>query len=83
MVARRPYQDGAGPWVAYMDHTRYSAKTDTRVPCRSYVYNTTTAWGSWTGTKADAMRFDTKAEALAFVRRGPRRRGIRTGAERA
>lgn len=53
------------------------------VTMRSYVYDPDSPWHSWTTKKADAARFDTKAEAERFVRNwSPRSRGVRTGAER-
>lgn len=80
MAAREPWDAAAGRWVAYVEGP------NPRPPhSRRRVYLRSIApWHSQTTTAADALRFDTKREAVAAIRglRSRRRRGVVTGAER-
>lgn len=80
MTWKRPYEKDAGQWVAYREYQREGRLV------RSYIWNVpsdgTAVW-SWTSSAADSVRFDSKAEALATVRRGRAKvRGVVTGAHR-
>jgi len=70
MAARRPWQEGAGPWVSWVDrpHQVHGAPAI----MRSFRWS---GWGTWTTILDDAMRYDTKAEALADIA-GPRSPGV-------
>ena len=89
MTARRPWEDGAGPWVAYRDEPRRVRNPETKrydVPGetrRCYLYDHERGTGML-GDPAKCVRFDTKAEALEAAReRWPMRvKGCRIGAER-
>lgn len=81
MTARNPWQPGAGPWVACIERPHLTRPGEV---LRSYPWSAEPArWGgwSWTSNPEDAIRYDTKAEALAAVA-GPRRVGWRRIAHR-
>ncbi len=81
MTARLHYEPDAGPWVAYRENDEG----------RDYIWRLDARYGIprvWqyqrkdTPPPHDALRFDTKAEALTAIRTLGRVRGIRTGAVR-
>jgi hypothetical protein len=82
VTARRPYEAGAGPWVARREgpHPRRAGEQQT-----TYLHRAAEATG-WTSDAAAALRFDTRREAEDALRvarrgRGPVR-GIRDTAVR-
>ena len=90
MVAHlRPWQPGAGPWVAYRDEPARRYNPDLRAyetlpgqKRRVYLYDTSSGTGTTSVIGAD--RFATKADALTAARKRwpPHVRGCRIGAER-
>lgn len=80
MTARQAYEDGAGDWVAY----REELSRDGTRQVRHFLKREPSMWVSTTVTAGDAVRFDTKAEALAAagVAWPVRGLGVRKGAER-
>lgn len=87
MTARSPWDPEAGPWVGFIDEPHPRRVAQARIKLRSYVHRDDPAdrriWG-WTTNVADAIRYDSKREALAAVRRGRSVvAGVVTGAERA
>lgn len=86
MSARREYEEGAGPWVAYRDEKRRRWNNVTRdydgeiYTMRTYIHSELAGSTSTRG----GMRYDTRAEALKAARkRWPGRvKGCRIGAER-
>lgn len=80
MAVRRHFDPKAGPWVAF----KHSPKSDRPHEQRkAYPWSDDAPWQAYTSDPKDALRFDTKAEALAFIRNwNPRRAGVVTGAER-
>lgn len=78
MTARYSWEPGAGPWVAYRDEPGRR-----RPVIRHYALSLSSSQAE--PVTAQALRFDTRAEALAFARaKWPRRAvGCRIGAERA
>lgn len=79
MTAKHSWEPDAGPWVAYRDEPNRDG-TSTR---RWYLANDSAVHSSLTYKQQDAVRFDSKAEALAAGRRAwPNRvTGCTKGAE--
>lgn len=84
MTARAYYDPEAGPWVAYREVPRTNRKTGEVERRKDYPWSARSVWPSYIGTPEEALRFDTKKEALEFIKgwHPVRRRGIRLGAER-
>lgn len=84
MTGRRAWDPKAGPWVAYVERPHPNSHNGVRT-MRSYPFphGDPDMWAgmSWTTTATDAIRYDTRAEALAVIA-GPRRRGWRRVAHR-
>jgi hypothetical protein len=92
VLHRKPWEPGAGEWVAYRDEParRYNPVTRKFEPApgtqRSYLYDldrrVTATAGTATATSAD--RFSTKADAMEAARQhwGTYVKGCRLGAER-
>lgn len=80
MTAKSPWESGAGPWVAYRDEPNRQGTANRRV----YLNTVSAVYVGSTLTRADAIRFDTKAEALAAASQAwPMRvAGVVKGAER-
>jgi hypothetical protein len=71
-MRRNWYADDAGPWTAYQAEPEH-AEHLRRLPAFPWG----TRDGVWTSNAAEADRFDTKAEAEAWIRsHAPRRRGV-------
>lgn len=90
MVALKPWETGAGPWVAYRDEPwrQFNSETKRYEPTpdriqRIYLWQATGLMAGST-SKDDCVRFNTKAEALAAARtKWPYKvKGCRIGAER-
>lgn len=74
MTQRNYYDEGAGPWVAYIEGDRVDGKGQLR-RFRSYPWGLPPWSGmTWTGSAEDSIRFDTKREALAAIRAAGRGR---------
>lgn len=80
MTGRVPWDPQAGPWVAFVESPHPRARPDGPTTLRAYPWphGDPADWQgwSWTSVLEDAIRYDSKAEALAAVA-GPRRRGVR------
>lgn len=76
MTARRPWEEGAGPWVSWIErpHIKHPAPAVMR-DFRWAPQSDVRGFASWTAMLDDALRYDTKAEALADIA-GPRRKGM-------
>ena len=81
MTAKRPWEDGAGPWVSWTEQPNQRVPGRTLRSFRWRPASETPGWGSWTTSPHDGVRYDTKAEALADIA-GPRRRGLTRHAAR-
>lgn len=83
MTAREHFDPSAGVWIAWYE----GLNVRTGVPNRTYLRSGPFGLRhtSWTTTAADAIRFDTKAEAMLAmntIRPGRMPAGYRKGASR-
>jgi len=83
MTARSYYDPKAGPWVVWDERTFNHAKTGEPVTMKSYLWRYPHPWTT-TGSKREAVRFDTRKEANAarLEKFGRSRPARRSGVER-